>query len=689
MFKRCGTEFLYRISANPSLTRSVYVSTKPGRTRRRTTQLRSSSLDDAEKQLDSQLQELRQQELKLRKFLRDKEDEKRQKTLIREDNLETSGPASDHEIAAIEKGLRQLPLSTGDKKSESRLFSSSRKGLLPSSIQKKISPSQAVQLLVAESTWPEKISLLQNNGGFSGVPVEDVGRFLHQIPLDVRALNVERLEEMVNEAGITLSASVTDALMAGYAQNGSPENVERLVALDSSSVSPFTFGHLAKAYFKTRNIDEVGRVLDRMNEKGLAPTLPIYTTVIQACIQNRQYKRALKIFDNLKYMAVKTQPDVKLYNAMMLAASKERNINKVLDLFREMTSRAVDPLIPDAESYNTLVYACSRDEKTQLQAWKYFIEMLDAGLSTGRHTMNALLYLCASTGELLLTRALFKQLCLRPESYPDGFALNCLFTAYSRYNPSTLSTVLESPYGPKIRSKVVIQTANDTPNPAMMPPMLPLTILSPEMILAESAALVQFFSEKAPQTLWVQKKASASTNSPVLFNFVHLPAKLGNFEEYKRRYLAHTFSWVENKDTETKTIDTPVQLAIPRDTDVYRQALLAATDARDLDFARQVWEERGAWRHTPAFRMLPKEKRDTSDVRFARDMVKAFAACGEVENALRLVMSSCKYFRWRRVHLQPLIDICIEHEDFASLKEINKLLGWYWRREQKLLHEKA
>lgn len=684
MFRRYGTKFLDRGDLFLVQKRTVFVSTKPIRSRRRATQTRISHLDEAEEQLDSQLNELKQQEMKLRAFLEEQKDKRIQRTIAENDNLDVSLKASEKDVLAIEQGIRQLP--TGQK--QASLFSKTKPKGLPTSIQNRIYPSKTAQLLESDIAWPNKLELLKSKGGFENIPAKDVGIFIHQIPLQVRASNVVQLEKMLQDAHVPLDTSIVNGLMSGYAQVGSPQDVERLMKLDPSPPTHYTFGHLAKAYFKTKNVDQVGVVLQRMNELELQPTLPIYTTIIQACIQSRQYRRALKIFDNLKYMAVKTQPDVKLYNTMMLAASKEMNVNKVLDLFREMTSRAVDPLVPDAETYNTLVYACARDEKTQLQAWKFFIEMLDAGLSAGRHTMNALLYLCANTGELLLTRALFKQLCMRAESYPDGFALNCLFTAYSKYNPNTLSTVLESPYGPKIRSKVMIQTANEVPNLEMMPPMLPLTLLSPEMVLAESAALVQFFSEKLPQILFVQNMASASSHSPVLFNFVHLPAKLGDFEEYKRRYNEYTFSIVPTKGKPTEEATKITALAIPRDGNVYRQAILAAKDARALDFARQVWEERGSWRHTDMFKQMSKEAQEKSDIRFARDMVEMFAASGEVENALRIVMSTSKYFRWRRVHLQPLIDICAEHEDFATLKEIHKLLGWYWRREQSLLHEK-
>lgn len=662
----------------------MFVSTKPIRTRRRGSQIRPSKLDEAEAQLDSQLNELKHQELQLRKFLEEQKDKRIQETIVENDNLEISQSASNKDISAIEQSMQQLPAG----KKEASLFSKSRPNELPESIQNRIYPSKTAQLLESDLSWHHKIDLLSSKGGFEGIPQRDIGIFIHQIPLLARANSVARLEKMLQDAKVPFDTSIVNGLMSGYAQVGSPEDVERLMKLDPSPPTHYTFGHLAKAYFKTKNVDQVGAVLQRMSELELQPTLPIYTTVIQACIQSRQYRRALKIFDNLKYMAVKTQPDVKLYNTMMLAASKEMNVNKVLDLYREMTSRAVDPLVPDAETYNTLVYACTRDEKTHIQAWKFFMEMLDAGLSTGRHTMNALLYMCANTGELFLTRALFKQLCMRPESYPDGFALNCLFTAYAKYTPNTLSTVLESPYGPKIRSKVMIQTSNEAPNLEMMPPMLPLNLLSSELIVAESAALVQFFAEKQPEILFVQNMASASSNSPVLFNFVHLPARLGDFQEYKRRYHEYTFSVAAVKEKSTEEVSKLNQVAIPRDGNVYRQAILAAKDAKDLEFARQVWEERGSWRHTDMFKQLPKEAREKSDIRFARDMVELFAVSGEVENALRIVLSTSKYFRWRRVHLQPLIDICVEHEDFATLKEIHKLLGWYWRREQSLLHEK-
>lgn len=584
---------------------------------------------------DAEINLIHRRESELRDFLEREDENKRLRELAEAYSAEPEKAATEQEIAVFDHEQASV-----DMKNRLPLIQS-RQGQLPRSIMQKIGHNAGLALSPQGRNWEIIISCLENTG-LIGTEASDIEKFVAQIPVSHRLFLARRLEKLTEGKQTQF---LKDKLMEAYALESSYQ-VERILAT-CSQPTEYSFGHLAKALFRERQDPKVlANVIVRMKNAGLEPNLTVITTVVQSYIVVKQYDVAFKVFDNLKYASMETQPDTKLYNSMILVAAKEHNVNRALDLFNEMVSRPIDPLEPNEESYELLVYACARDPATHMKAWQLFMEMHERGIAASLKALHTLLYLCAKTGEVLICRALVRQMWA--QGILDSFSLNCLFRSYGSTVPGrAMSPILETALGPKLRQHLLNQSTDGNHRGGL--PLLPVMILDKERLLAESNALVEFLSENSPELIkrWQDKW------SPTIYSYIRMALELGDLPEFKRRM-------------STYTSENEKKLTNPRSTEMLRLALLACAEFRDLPYAREIWEEHGRHRET-----LPAIQRKAADRLIARDIVRILAVCGHVKEALKVVEQTKKRQKWRRRHLQVLYDVCAEHHDFDSIAYMN------------------
>lgn len=597
-------------------------------------------LEQSIKDVDADINLIREKESEVREFIARVDERKRQRQLAVTYSAEPEVAATEQEISAFE----QAQLEPIDR---TPLFQSHQGPPLPRSIMEKIGGNGNNGELVLSSkgrNWGMIVGCLENKG-ISGVTTADMEQFIAQIPSRSRLLVVRRLEKLFSG---TQTQFFKDKLMEAYALESSIE-VERILAT-CTKPTKYSFGHLAKALFRERrNPKTVAAVIVRMRNAGLEPNLTVITTVVQSYIAAGQYNVAFRVFDDLKFTSLDTQPDTKLYNSMILVAAKSYNVNRALDLFNEMVTRPIDPLVPNEETYELLVYACARDPSTHMKAWHLFMEMRERGVAASLKALHSLLYLCARTGEILISRALIRQMWA--QGVLDSFSVNCLFRAYDTTVPGrVMSPVLESALGPKIRQHLLSQSTDAHFRTGL--PLLPVMILDKELLIAESNALMEFWCDKSPELI----KRKQDTWSPTIYSYIRMAISLGDMKEFKRRMKFYT------------AVDEE-QFGNPRNTDIIRLGLSACVTFRDLSYARELWEEHGRHRKT-----LPASKRKATDKLIARDIVQIFAVCGKVKEAIKTVEETKKRQRWRRRHVQILYDVCAEHHDFDSIAHLNRII---------------
>lgn len=566
--------------------------------------------------------------------------------------------------------------------------------LLPAAITERVGRQAIMQHISAANhqDWKALVSKLQETG-LSGVAEEDFSKLVYKVPLDQRADVLPQLHEMAWEAGIPLSKLVYDNTMAGYAHRGDTKTVrafmEQMTA-DGLEPDAYTYGHLLKSLGKHKDLVSSVKALREMQLANIAPTLPLYTTLLQTCIKAKDYNQAFEVFDMLKFLGTNVHPDCEVYNSVIFAAAKTNNLERAMDLYREMQNNGVQP---NVDTYATMIYTCSRNEKLHVRAWETLIEMYDRGIEPNRKILNHMLYLCGSTGELSFARAIFRQLCTNIETYPDSFSLTCLLKAYANYKPGFFSPVLSTAVGPKLRAAFFFNTDIAARVKAdITPPLLPAPMLSSvAQVLAESRAVFNFYKDltikpdgkDGNESEW-QKKTRAVTraliNPHTVYAYLDIPCKLNHEAEFRWRWTHETTVAVVANPT-TGVPDTRT----PRNNYMYTLAINAyAQHGWTQVHAQGLWESRGEWRRNPnsIYRTaMTPEERANSDFKFAQAMVAYLSKVNLLEDAVDIVKSTTKQFKWRKAHLLPVLDAAQAIEDEKTLHTLKGIIASYYKND--------
>lgn len=627
----------------------------------------------------------------LQKEIEWKDEQKLQAERLKEVEKEVDDSAVDGilELMELPEGSDQAPkkVQTIDEMKSTLFELPEEASKVPAVLVDKLG-SQTVMQHVADTKnqdWQGLVARIQEvGGGLTGVSEEEFSKLVYAVPLDQRAQVLPVLHEMAWDAKLPISKRVYDNTMAGYAERGDTATVKAFLdQMSADGIQPdaYSYGHLLKSLGKNNDLKSSVKALRQMQSEGIPASLPLYTTLLQTCIKANDYAQAFDVFDMLKFLGTDVQPDRQVYNSVIFAAAKTHNIERVLDLYREMTNKGISP---DADTYSNLIYACARSERTHVRAWELLLEMYDRGMPPSRKTLNTMLYLCGATGELSFARAIFRQLCASPESYPDAFSFTCLLTAYANYKPGFFSPVLSTAVGPKLRAAFFYNLDIPSSAPAdITPPLLPSAMLtSVPQVLAESRALFTFFKElmmNQPDALTRIQRPANLINPRTVYAYLTIPCKLNNEAEFRWRWTRETTVAVV-----ANPVDGQLDTRTPRNHHMYTLAIGAyAQHGWTHSHAKGLWESRGEWRRNPESvyrKEMTAAQRSQSDFIFAQNMVAYLAKVNLLADAVDIVKSTTKQFTWRKSHLLPLLEAAQTIEDEETLRLLHGIIASYYQK---------
>lgn len=620
------------------------------------------------RQLEKKILQIERLATALQREVETKEDLKLQQQKLKELGTK-EGPAEEEEIDAVLGLLEDEDASLSGLKTS--LFEVSQ-NKVPKSIADRVG-SEAVAQYVADERhqdWNSLVTKLENqDNGLEGVTSSDLTTLSVNIPLDLRAETLPRLLELAKKANVEVSKLTYDLILSGYAYRGEPDKVvEYMDEMKSKGLTPDTYSYhnLLKAHGKVKDIAASVKVVQDMQALDIKPTLPLYTTLMETCIKVHDFDQAFSVFSMMKFLSTDVNPDTHVYNSIIFAAAKSHNIEKALDLYREMLASDIEPNI---DTYNNLIYTCARSPKTHIRAWELLLEMQEKGFTPTRKTLNSLLYLCGCTGELSFARTIFQRLCSSTETYPDSYAITCLFKAYASFKPGFFSPVLATSVGPKLRAAFLFnidQQSASEPGNKLFPPFLPVPMLTNKhQILAESRAIFTFLKQHHNDLI----------NEKNLYAYLSIPAQVDHEAEFRYRWTHETsVSLVPTHEDDKR---------FPRSHHLYTLAINAYADNKwSHKHAKGLWDSRGEWRRleNSVFRkeMSPIE-RAHSDFLFARAMVKYLANVNLLQDAVDLVKSTKDQFVWKKAYVLPAIEKAREIEDIQSEKVLLGIVAANYR----------
>lgn len=566
---------------------------------------------------------------------------------------------------------------------------------LPESIQEKL--GLAVKYLVSKENqnWSLVLHQLSEDGGLAGIPEKDVRQMVYAIPKNQLRGVFPQIEQLLASSSIQLSPKIVNcylkSVIAGNTVNMADMNtVEKYLELlrllnKLGKLSRDTYEVLVEAYGKAGDVSKMNAIIKEMKQFKLEPSLNVYSNVLSTVVYKaRDHKQAVQLFDLMKFLAGSMSPSTREYQDIIVSYVNNDDIEKALDVYQEMLSGGISL---NQNILVALARGCMSREPLRVKAWDFIFEIYNYKWEPTVQTLEYILYLAAKDGDLALARAFYHQLNLSDATSSRSFSF--LLLAYAR---STIGTpvnefqplaITAHEKGRNFRRNILdlVDFSPKFDNPKQAVPFLPLVALPEEKeLLAELSAIMA-------HTLMVYPEY---VNTESVNTFMNIAAKMGTLEEFIERYNEFTFldrsgvaetrtivepEILESDDTSLESqrsvsTKSPIlsqvlehrknSVKIPRNTITYLIALKAAAKHKDYKFAQSIWNERGIYRKSNDFKLLPRKTKDQLDFSFASGMVNCLTDFKLLDDALAILISTEYQFNWTWKELRKLYTAAVE-----------------------------
>ncbi|KTW31667.1 uncharacterized protein T551_00928 [Pneumocystis jirovecii RU7] len=552
--------------------------------------------------------------------------------------------------------------------------------ILPPILEDKLGDlSQEIDL---NTTWTQKLSMINARGGFMGLTTSEVNQIIASITPKERGGLTDVIFSMIKNASIQPDSLTYDFMINGCIEFGNVEKAMNLFSqMKQHEIKPtvFSYAHLMNGYVKIKCPDNALLLFKDMKNYSIEPNLTIYTILISAFLQKRLFNNAWMTFNLLKYRSKDVYPDVKTYSLMIYSCALTGEAERANNLFEEMLSLPDGPLVPTVETYNALIHAFAERKDYFYETWRIAKTMADNNIPMDMKTLNALLRACGKVGDLKKARILAKYIFQKCKCLDDVniHTFQGLFRAYSNYVPNNQHQVSKfcdssnSKHDADILiSELNMNISNDTKSNFFQDikncVFFKSDLNTSKDILNESKALMTY----------IQKNKYSFLDEQLMNAYLAIPINQGSYFIFKYIYENMYYPiTTENLYEESSYLNSN---KFKRGPYTYELGLQAAYKFNDLKFARLVWNERENWRHLienqrknceKTNKLFTQEYLNNLDFNIYKSMINILTKNNLLEEAKHLLISSKKMFPWQIDHLKPLWSKVgqIKDEVFKSL----------------------
>lgn len=454
-------------------------------------------------------------------------------------------------------------------------------------------------------------------------------------------------------------------------------------------------------------------IVDMMNEKGVELTVHHYYIVMRMCLKTHRVRELFQIFDLMKFRSVKSLPDTRIYSMMITACGATKEAERALDLYREMTTRPIEPQESDQMTLRSLIYACSKRADYRQKAWQFALEYQQRGYPVNV-IMPHLLYICALSGDVTHARFFFLKMCTDSAVYPGELEFQYLMRCYSLWfsgakkeknGTESSANVLRGDIGDDVRaaflSKINFETHISAPE---VPPFLPVLQLNKAQIIEEARAIMLYLQTFRPHVITpniVCSYLNVALNGKQKTTFRHwfaettvpqidpatssIPdaAYIGKVGKRIDNSNIHSSSGEtnipssSNRNNLHELIDPRFSTKVTRNRHIYETALQGAYACltppnRDISFAEALYAEREYWkRSSEEYSAFTDSQREESDRMAAKYLINAYARTENFRPAVEILRDTVSKLDWTFEDLTTLHNKAHQCEVDAVLKAIS------------------
>ncbi|KAL0304537.1 UNVERIFIED_CONTAM: Pentatricopeptide repeat-containing protein, chloroplastic [Sesamum radiatum] len=257
------------------------------------------------------------------------------------------------------------------------------------------------------------------------------------------------------EPAVGNTVQVYNAMMGVYARNGRFSKVQELLDLmRQRGCAPdlVSFNTLINARLKSGPMTpHLGiELLSEVRRSGIRPDIITYNTLISGCSRESNLEEAVKVFHDME--AHKCQPDLWTYNAMISVYGRCGLSREAEQLFKELGSKG---FFPDAVTYNSLLYAFAREGNVD-KVKEICEEMVEMGFTKDEMTYNTIIYMYGKQGKHDLALQIYGDMKSSGRN-PDAVTYTVLIDSLGKANKMTeaanvMSEMLNTGIRPTLRT---------------------------------------------------------------------------------------------------------------------------------------------------------------------------------------------------------------------------------------------
>jgi len=145
------------------------------------------------------------------------------------------------------------------------------------------------------------------------------------------------------------------------------------------------YSTILKGFAMTRQHDQVTALNEEMKQRGIPKNKITYNTILNSMALCGLMHRVPEVLQDMREAEPRVDPDVITYSTLIKGYCKSGDLDKSLDLFRQMREEA--KLAPDELLYNSLLDGCTRQNRLE-DASRILKEMLEAKIKPSNYTLS-------------------------------------------------------------------------------------------------------------------------------------------------------------------------------------------------------------------------------------------------------------------------------------------------------------
>ncbi|KAJ3220583.1 Mitochondrial group I intron splicing factor ccm1, partial [Clydaea vesicula] len=266
----------------------------------------------------------------------------------------------------------------------------------------------------SDFTKSTKIEVLKEKLKDIGQDSLNITNFTNLVRLNALMNKPEQAEasfDLLRKAKLEPTTEILNHLLNAYARVGDTKNCDKVFSIfEEKGLKPnqYTCGIYINGLIVGGKLEQAILQEVSWRKSGIEIPETVYTSIIKGCVKKKDFRKAWSMFEFLQ--SNYNTPDIKTYSLMLHTCALNKEAEKALELFQQMTEKDIKP---SSTTLNSLIKACGSRLDYYAESFQIFQQFCLEGFKPQVDTYNHLLDICAVHGDLERAQMVWNDLCDR------------------------------------------------------------------------------------------------------------------------------------------------------------------------------------------------------------------------------------------------------------------------------------